>query len=297
MDILESNKRIHLTCSNYCKTRHAPLIEIRHLSGGSTEQLTTEKNGIAILLAGVVNFSSGAVSNRQINSEAIICFQAKSKYKLEILEDSTLIVFKLDKDLRFCANFSIEQLSKVEMEKKQMEIYILKTNSNIEGYLSQLIKFLNNEFCCDFLLELKLSEFLYLLRSYYPLQELRAFFTPILNEDYLFSVNVRKTYYPKITVSELASKMHYSISGFEKKFKKVFHMPPIEWLNMQLAIAICHELNCSTKTFLELSYEFGFSSPSHFHNFCKRTFQDTPGNIRKKNNMTRSNNPMKVVNN
>jgi AraC-like DNA-binding protein len=281
MDIFEANKQIHLTCSNYCKTKNTPLIEMRRLDSGAIKQFTTEINEIVILLEGVINLSSGIVKNKQVNSKAIICSPAKNKYSLEIIEESTFIVFKLEKGLRFCANFSIEQLSKVESDEKEKEIYILEINSIIEIYLSQLAEFLNNKFCCDFLLDLKLREFLYLLRSYYPVQQLRAFFSPILSEDYLFSANVRKIYYPKITVKEMASKMHYSVSGFEKKFKKVFSMSPIEWMNMQLAIAIYHELSCSIKTFSELSYEFGFSSPSHFHNFCKKTFKKTPGNIRK----------------
>jgi AraC-like DNA-binding protein len=82
----------------------------------------------------------------------------------------------------------------------------------------------------------------------------------------------------------LAKKVNYSISGFEKRFKRVFDMSPYQWIQAQRAQAIYHEIHCSSKTFAELGYDFGFSSPSHFSNFCKQMFKETPGRLRKKNN-------------
>jgi AraC-like DNA-binding protein len=60
-------------------------------------------------------------------------------------------------------------------------------------------------------------------------------------------------------------------------------MSPSQWMQVQKSRVIYHEINCSDKTFAELGYEFGFSSPSHFNNFCKKMFKCAPGTIRKKN--------------
>jgi AraC-like DNA-binding protein len=115
------------------------------------------------------------------------------------------------------------------------------------------------------------------------MKDLRAFFSAILSDDLKFSLHIMREYHPALTVGDLAKKMNYSLTGFEKRFKKVFDMPPSKWMQTQRAQAIYHEINCSDKTIAELGYEFGFSSPSHFNNFCRKIFKESLGNIRKRN--------------
>jgi AraC-like DNA-binding protein len=284
MNVLDNEKQIHLTCFNYYKEEDGPLIEIKHLKSGVTGQLTPKINEIVILLKGVMNVSSRNVYNKQITAGAILFFPAKCNCKFEIKKEITFIVFKLNIiGFSFCDHFSIEKLykEKIDQKAKIKDIHVLQINNAIKTYVNLLTIYLKDQLYCGFLLEIKLREFLYILRYYYPVQELKAFFSPMLCEDFMFLTLVGKTYHSKITVSEMASKVHYSVSGFEKRFKKVFGMSPLEWMKLQRAQAIYHELNCSTKTFSELVYEFGFSSPSHFNNFCKKTFKNTPGSIRK----------------
>jgi len=271
----------HQDCFNYRKMKENPLIEIKRYEKGVILEGVSKSNGIAAVLEGTINFSFGGGYNQQINKEKMIVFPTKNKYMVEMVEDATFIIFRLDIDFSFCNHFSFEALYRGKKEKSK-EFYTLNINSVIKNYLNNLTTLLKEEFYCGYLLEIKLKEFLYLLGYYYPMQKLKSFFAPLLCNDFKFSALIRKTYHPTLSVSELAEKTNYSISGFEKRFKKVFDIPPSQWLQYQKAQAIYHEINCSAKTFAELGYEFGFSSPSHFNNFCKKVFHDTPGNIRKK---------------
>jgi len=271
----------HFGCFNYGKNKETPLIELRHYEKKERCQIVTKSNEIVIVLTGVLNFSFGHILNKQITEGAIVIFPAKHNCRMEMIEDTTLIIFRLDIDLSFCDHFSLETLYR-EKRGKRNEVHILNANTIIKAYLEYLTMLLNDGFYCDYLLKIKLREFLYILRFYSSMQELNAFFAPILSDDFKFSALIRKNYDPTLTVSDLAKKIHYSISGLEKRFKKVFGVSPFQWMQSQRSQAIYHEINCSTKTFAELGYEFGFSSPSHFNNFCKKMFNETPGNIRRK---------------
>ncbi|MCL2289409.1 MAG: AraC family transcriptional regulator [Bacteroidetes bacterium] len=285
MNVPNEEIQVHLNCFNYGKSKEVPLIEIKNYESGSVHQITNKSNMIVIVLSGVICFSFGKTYNKQATKGSIIMHPAKYASKIEIKEDVTLVIFHLDVSLNFCDHFSFEMLYKEKKEKKNEGTYILNANNVIKNYLTLLTTVLNDGLYCNYLLEIKLKEFLFLLRFYYPMEELKAFFAQILTDDLEFSEFIRKHSSSDMLISDLAKKMHYSTSGFEKRFKKVFDMSPSQWMQSQKAQAIYHEINCSTKTFAELGYEFGFSSPSHFNSFCKKHFNNSPGNIRKKNKM------------
>jgi AraC-like DNA-binding protein len=284
MKVSETEIQTHLGCFNYNKYESRPLIELRSYKKGDTRQIVTEHNGIIVVLNGALNFSFERRVNKQVNEGTMVVLPIKHNYKVEITKDTTFIIFRLNIDFSFCDHFSIEALYREQVEKREdrSTTRILNINNVITGYMSHLITLLNDGLYCGYLLEIKLREFLYILRYYYPIQKLKGFFAPILSDDFKFSALVWENYEPNVSVSELAKITNYSISGFEKRFKKVFRVSPYQWVTSQKARAIYHEINCSTKTFAEMGYDFGFSSPAHFNNFCKKVFNETPGNIRKK---------------
>jgi AraC-like DNA-binding protein len=131
------------------------------------------------------------------------------------------------------------------------------------------------EFC-----QLKQKELLYYFGLYYSKEELYDFFYSILSTDIAFSRLIYKNLEKIHNIEEFATLMNYSISGFKKRFHKVFGMPAYRWLSHERANKIFHAITCSRETFTQISYDFGFSSPSHLNNFCKKMFGATPGEIR-----------------
>ena len=81
---------------------------------------------------------------------------------------------------------------------------------------------------------------------------------------------------------------HYSLSGFQKRFKKVFGVSAYHWMKDVRSKSIYHQINSTEKSFKEISDEYGFSSPSHFNDFCKVHFGTTPGRIRRKKAATKA---------
>jgi len=287
MNVPNEEIQVHLGCFNYGKNKEIPL-EIRHYESGGVHQMTAKSNEIIAILSGVLNFSFGKTHNKQAVEGSITILPVECDCKIEIKEDVTLVIFRLDISLSFCDHLPFEMLygeKEKKINEKVKEAYILNANSVIKNYLNLLSVVLNDGLYCSYYLELKLREFLFLLRFYYPIEDLGAFFFQILTDDFYFSELVKKHLNSDISISDLAKKIHYSTSGFEKRFKKVFGISPSQWKQSQKAQAIYHEINCSTKTFAELGYEFGFSSPSHFNSFCKKHFDSSPGNIRRKNKM------------
>jgi AraC-like DNA-binding protein len=165
--------------------------------------------------------------------------------------------------------------------------YQLKMNSVINNFLNVLVCTIEDGLKCAYLHELKQKELLYYMRAYYPKKDLFAFFAPILSDDIVFSELIYKNLDKVKTISELAEIVNYSVSGFKKRFLKVFGASPYQWILKQKAKKIYYEINCSQKSFKEISMEFEFSSSAHFDKFCKKEFGVSPGTIR--NNNTKQN--------
>lgn len=141
------------------------------------------------------------------------------------------------------------------------------------GFLRMLNTCITDQLKCIYYFEIKIKELL-------------NFFYPLLTKDTHFSDIILRNYNKVKTVKDLADLTHYSISGFEKRFKRVFGISPYKWLKKQKAKNIYREINYSVKTFKEISLEYDFTSPSHLNNFCKTNFGDTPGNIRRQSKIS-----------
>jgi AraC-like DNA-binding protein len=76
--------------------------------------------------------------------------------------------------------------------------------------------------------------------------------------------------------------MNMTLSGIEKRFRKVFNTSGYKWMNDQKTKKIYHALCTNDHNFKELSAEFGFASEAAFNRFCKQHLGQTPGQIRKK---------------
>ena len=84
-------------------------------------------------------------------------------------------------------------------------------------------------------------------------------------------------------LSEIAAAMNYSVSGFEKKFRKVFGCSPYNWMLRQKAQDAWHCVNTEGMNLKEIAHRFGFASPASFNNFFVKHFGITPGQARLNN--------------
>ena len=281
----------HVSCFNY-SAGNKSLIDFVNIKKGDTVDICPKINRIIFVIEGDLNFSYGPYVNVHAKKGNIVIHPAYLNCRITGNTDITVLSMLMNTDLSFCDHFSFEKLMEdnVIMSEHQDEhedsevpyLHILKANATMELYLKCLVKYLNDGLRCSYLIEMKIKEALFLFRAYYFKEDLAAFFKPILNNDLMFAMKVHDVYDSSLNVQDMANLMNYSLSGFDKKFRKVFATSANKWLQNKKAQSIYHDINCGTKTFSELAYDYHFSSPAHFSAFCRKMFHASPGSIRKR---------------
>lgn len=270
----------HCTCFNYDTGKQA-LIQEKSLSKGDTWEISPTANLLICIMEGELHFSFGKNVNRKIPKGKIMLLPANSQFKSIAEKSAKLIIFRMRaSEMQLCDRYALELLIK-ESDSAEPDLSFLEINKMTLDFLKSLEKYTADGLKCFFFHELKIKELFYILRGYYPKQELYNLFYPLLSNDMSFSDFIQKNYHKVKTVKELAEMANYSLSGFVKRFKKVFGTSAYQWMKEQKATLIYHEINDMGKSLKEISFEYGFSSPAHFNDFCKIHFGNTPGNIRK----------------
>jgi AraC-like DNA-binding protein len=200
---------------------------------------------------------------------------------MNVVENSSIVIINMHSEINFCNHFPLEILYELnESIASENSAYPLKINEVVSDYLNTVVESISDGLKCAYFQELKQKELLFYLRVYYPKKDLAAFFAPMLNNDIRFSRLIYKNYESAKSVENLAFLTNYSVSGFKKRFMKVFGIPPHHWVEKEKSKKIYYEINCTQKTFKEISIEYDFSSTAHFDKFCKRVYGMSPGVLR-----------------
>ncbi|MDR0420271.1 MAG: helix-turn-helix domain-containing protein [Prevotellaceae bacterium] len=221
-----------------------------------------------------------------LETGSVVLVPPQNKCIISVKNNIQLIIVSLTVDLNFCNDLPFESLMEIDVKKKHSnkndDIVSLKTNKIISNYLKLLRQCMSNNVKGDEFFKIKQKELLYYFGEFYTKEELSEFFSPILTSDMAFSKMVYQICERIHSVTGIAKEMNYSLSGFKKRFSRVFKMSAYKWLCEAKGQRLFHEITCSRKTFTQLSYDFGFSSPAHMNNFCRKMFGDTPGGLRAK---------------
>ena len=284
----------HLSCFNYEKGNRSVFDKLK-LNKGHSWKVFSEDNLILFVLEGNLCFSFGEYLDRTISQGQMMVLPASSNMLSRATEDSVFIVVRLLESKQLCDCYSLDMLLHEKDDSFIPELYCLDIKERLSSFLSFMGECVGDGLKCIFYLDLKVKELFYILRAYYTKEELLKFFYLLLSRNISFSDQVLKNHYKFKTVQELAEALHYSLSGFQKRFKRVFGMPAYQWMKEERLKSIFHEINSTQKSFKEISDDHGFSSPSHFNDFCKANFGATPGKIRQ-NKSLRNIKPKKGTN-
>lgn len=271
----------HLSCYNYEKSER-PTIEKRILDKGQQWNIFPINNKAIFILKGSLDFSFGEFTNRTITEGKMMLLPSGSEIVSCAKEESCVLVIRLHNTKQLCDCFSLDILLREETKGFKPDLHFLDINERVESFISFLNTCMHDGLKCTYYFELKAKEFYFLLRAYYTKIDLLGFFYPLLSKDISFSDFIIRNHYKAKTVQELADLSHYSLSGFQKRFKKAFGVSAYHWMKDERSKSIYHQINSTDKSFKEISDEYGFSSPSHFNDFCKIHFGSTPGVIRGK---------------
>ncbi|QIK60143.1 helix-turn-helix transcriptional regulator [Dysgonomonas sp. HDW5A] len=273
-------KEEHLACYNYQKENKAPIEGLRINAANIWENIV-EESKIIFVIEGRINISYGEITDRIVDSKQMFILRQGYQYKAYVEEDTFIMIFRISSQINFCDRFSIQQLYKKESTTEE-EFNLLEVNDRLRGFLHWTYVNISDGIKCTHFFDIKKQELFFLLRAYYSKEDLALLFSSLLNNDQIFSNFIYDNHYKVKNIQQLVALSNYSVSAFNKRFKKSFGISPYKWMKDQRAKRIFHEINNYTKNFKVISEEYGFSSLSQFNDFCKVHFGLTPGEIRKK---------------
>ena len=282
----------HLSCPNYDAGQYPAIEEVR-IAPGEIRRVHPHVNKLVFVLQGQFEYSVGQVQLYPARRGNIFFLASGRSLWYRAVEDTRLLIVRLFGEMRFCDCFSIEDLYKMKNEKLKMKnedtgqatglpqgAFHLEVNPVMEKYLEVLTLCRGAGLQCRYYHEGKIRELMYIFRAFYPKEDLGRLFATALSADARFSQQVMSCYSRYASLAEIAAAMNYTVSGFEKKFRKVFACSPYNWMVRQKAQDLWHCLITENMSLKEIAHRFGFSSTASLNNFFVKHFKVTPGQAR-----------------
>lgn len=281
MEILE--KAEIQNCIHY-ESEVLPTVEIYDLEKDVAEEKTFFKNEIAFMREGKLRFSFRDHPEKVVCKGEFIFVPVGGVFRYVALEKTQLIIVRLNKGVKLCEGYLVEDLYKrcgEHPEEYHKEIYALAINRPLQLFLDGLHESILGGLNCRYYFDTKVKELFILLKAYYPYDSLRKFFSLILSPDTTFSEHVRANHHNYKTAKELAEAMNMTPKLFSKKFIKIFGESSMKWMKKEKALRVYSELHSSQNPIAQIADKYKFSSQSHLNKFCKREFGKNPGEIRR----------------
>ncbi|MCD8031837.1 MAG: AraC family transcriptional regulator [Bacteroides sp.] len=269
----------HCDCYNYQKGDR-PGIESRSKAGGEEWLIRTYDDEIIFVTEGRLHLFCQGRPTVAVPQGHMLLIPSGKQVKALAVRGVHLTVLRFRMQLNMCERFSLDRITD-RVAEQAGKFTLLPIRGGLWNYLDALEVYLRDGVRCTHFFNLKLREAFMLLRAYYSREDLFAFLFPLLQDESEFADAILRHYRTVKNVAMLAQLSNYSLSGFEKRFRKVFGMPAGRWIKQQRTKEIFREITHSGKTFKEISGEFGFYSPAHFNTFCKTQFGAPPGDIRR----------------
>lgn len=255
------------------------------VNAGTRLSKEVRETELLCILSGKLMMSTQRMKNHVIDGGHIMLLAPNTHVTVDMLDDSQLMLFIIDKPSYLCECCPLESLYEFSSAKSADANTgmpsILKFTKPLEDYLNNFRNCLGEGLKCVHYLDIKIRELMFILRAFYSRTELGIFFRPIISNDMGFSDFILKNYRSVKTVDELAKLSNYSRSGFKAHFHKTFGMSTSAWLREKKAHNVYYELTSSTKPLQQISEEYNFASASHMSIFCRECFGMPPGKIRK----------------
>lgn len=275
------NEDRHKEC--FCnKTCDEPAAKLMLFPAESRGHVNISKSEILFVLDG-----SGRITLENIHLSCnlakgeFIFLPAGTRLTCNFNKDSAIIVVRMIVNTPECQATRIDAAVKPATDGVTPGIHSLKVNKRIQHFLSGLRATIEDGFMCELYMQSEVARLLMLIHAYYSPQECADFFAHIMSADVKFSEFVRTNYQKYKTVAQMAETLNMTTQAFSSYFKKIFGMPPHKWMQREKARLIYLDICRSDIPLKEIAMKHEFPIPSNFFRFCKNSFGDSPGNIRK----------------
>jgi AraC-like DNA-binding protein len=211
-----------------------------------------------------------------------IFLPAGTHLSCDVTRDTVLLSIKVEGEVPKCPIFKINSSpGNVSMHRQADRVHVLRANRRIRSFVTEMLENIDDGFMCRHFLLGEANRLLYLLSAYYTESERVKFFSHILTPDIKFSEFVRMNHTKYRSVADMAAAMYMTSQAFSSRFKKVFGVTPHKWTMQEKARQVYLDICRSDMPLKEIAIKHAFPLSSNFFRFCKQTFGDSPGNIRK----------------
>lgn len=248
-----------------------PSIELVNFEEGYKKEEVIFTTELILVLKSSFFLSYDHFLNLEIEEGKIILLPPGSQFTVRAEQPVSLLIFRVKAPVPF-----------LEADTKEKDDFtVLDIKPGIEGYLNLLLNSMEEGLMQEEYLNLKSEELIYLMRSLYTKREFNSFFSPLLSPDSRFHHFVLTNHHQVKTVKELADRYRCSVSNFDKKFRRVFGMPPHRWMQQKKVTLLYREINLTDKPLRDIAAEQQFLSLSQFNDYCKKHFGYPPGKMRR----------------
>ncbi len=279
---LKQNLERYKNC--YCnKDGRDKVVELYEYPDGEKGTVNVYRQEILFIVEGSAHVAmEGMGMGRTLTKGEFVFLPAGMRLVYDVASGSAMMVVRITGEIPECPVLRVNKSAENVMPYKDWGgIHVLKANKRIRNLVSELLMTLEDGLLCRHFLEGEASRLLFLLNAYYSEEERIKFFSHILTPDIKFSEFVRMNHMKYRTIADLSEALCMTTQAFANRFKKTFGMTPHKWMQQEKARWIYLDICRSDMTLKEIALKYDFPLSSNFFRFCKHTFGETPGNIRK----------------
>lgn len=279
---MKTNLRNSLS-QNYVINTHETTVTLEKWALKENENLEfiANKHKILLVISGNFSCSLQGYIDEDIGKSQMIFISMGTRCYIQANNDVLILCLKLGLTVDLSNLFFYNNKQEAVLSKMRKEQPILGFTPVVEAYAESLKIFLELGFNDSIHIYLKMRELFHLMSVSYSLDQRSLFFHALASKDKAFSEFIYKNYRQVESIRELAALYCLSLSGFEKRFRKVFGISALNWIALRRADDIYQEIKYNHKSIKQISSDYGFSSVSHFHKFCKAKLGLSPGYMRR----------------
>ncbi len=152
----------------------------------------------------------------------------------------------------------------------------------LQNYISSLQFYFDNpDLVSDELLQLKLKELILLLAKTDNLETIHQLMREFFSEETIYFKRIVEAHlYRNLSMQELASLCHLSLSSFKRAFQKHYGSSPAKYIMGRKLEKARKLLRHSDHSISEVALECGFSTLTHLSKVFQRHFQVSPSHYR-----------------
>lgn len=158
----------------------------------------------------------------------------------------------------------------------------IEVNRLLEHFRESISILLDNpELADESLIKTKLREFVLLMTKTVDAPSELDFLASLFKPNFIkFEEVIRNNQYANLTLDELATLCHMSLSSFKRKFQEVYSDSPIKCLSKKKLLKAAELLKDKNNRISDIAYDVGFESLSTFNRTFKSQYGKSPSEYR-----------------